>query len=653
MKLTIDFETRSNDKLRDCGAARYAEGESTQIVCLAWKIDDDETQIWISPYPFGWNNPIPRELRAALDDPDCIVEAHNVLFEYHIYKRKLEPLGWPPIHPERWRDSMAASAHRSLPLSLDEVGIALDLDTRKDPRGKYLINALSKPKKATKKLPERFNEDPDLYMEFYDYCIQDVETEHTVSERVGDLPDSELDIFRLDFTANNRGVAIDTDAVDAALDLVEQAKDKLEAELFELTEGFITTGGQRDKIIEWLQSQSVPITDLQSETVDVLVGRTSGKAKRLLEIRQSLSKSSVTKLEKMKACTMVDGRARGLLQYSGAHRTGRWAGRLIQPQNFPRPNPEDDMDELIEAIRTRDIDAVEMYGPVLDIVSRALRGFIKAGEGKSFFVADFAQIEARVLAVLAKERDLIHAFENNEDVYSKLATEIYGRPINKKDNPDERFVGKEATLGLGYQMGAARFHDELEKKGAPQSMEFCQEVVDIFRGKYPRIKAMWNGIEHRALQACLHINTTCKWGDLKFRSDGENLKIKLPSGRIMYYNKPELIETTTPWGDPALKLTYMGYNNKTGSRKWARISTYGGMLTENIVQSVSRDILAAAMLRVERNKYPVVLTVHDEIICECANGDVAEFEKLMSARPDWASQYPIKAEGFKAQRYQK
>ncbi|MGI9251307.1 MAG: DNA polymerase [Pseudohongiellaceae bacterium] len=552
---------------------------------------------------------------------------------------------------------MAVCASKSLPLSLDDVGEALGLDTLKDKRGKYLIQALCKKKAATKKLPERYNEDFALYQELYDYCVRDVDTEYALHQRLAGLPDAELKLWQLDQKINLRGVTIDTAAVRATIKVVERARENLEAELFTLTDGMVASGNQVAVMREWLEEKGLDLADLRADTVEIAMGwEMPAECRRLLEIRQSLSKNSTSKLTRMLDCVCADGRARGMLQFGGAHRTNRWAGRLIQPQNFPRGTVKMDMDVLVNAIHGGWNDVHELFhGSPMDAAATALRGMLTASEGSRLLVADFAQIEARVLAVLAKQLDLLASFEAGEDVYAVLASRIYGRAINKDDDPRERFVGKEAVLGLGYQMGANRFFDELEKKGAPQPIEFCENVVQIYRGEYDRIPKLWRAIEGCCIRAVLEPGKVFVFQDLKFRYAEDNLQIKLPSDRVLYYYQPKLHETTTPWGAPALKLSYMGYNNKTGAKIWGRISTYGGMLTENIVQAVSRDLMALAMLRLETNGFPVILTVHDEVIAELPLGErtIEEFVETMEVRPKWANDYPIKAEGWEGFRYRK
>ncbi len=657
--VVIDFETRSAVDIRSAGAVRYAEDPSTEALCLAYKIDDEPTQIWISDVPFGADDTdCPADLRTAVQG-GATIEAHGALFESSVWHHiMVDRYGWPAIDASQWRDTMAVCAHRALPLSLDDVGVALGLKTQKDKRGKYLINTLSKRKKATKNLPERYNEDFGLYQEFYDYCVQDVDSEYELGQVIGELPGTEYDIWRLDQTINQRGVRIDKHAVNNAITVVNDAREYLTAELFSLTDGMVASGNQVAMMLQWLEIHGVQLLDLKAETVteELKNDEYSTSIVRLLELRQTLSKNSTAKLQRMLDCACGDSRARGLLQYAGAHRTGRWAGRLIQPQNFPRGSIDADMDTLIRCINCGDWETVDlMYGDAMAAVATSLRGMIVSEYGYRLLVADFAQIEGRVLAVIAGQRDLIASFAKGEDVYAVLATKIYGRPINKHDNPRERFVGKEAVLGLGYQMGKDRFFNELKDKGAPQSLEFCKNVVDIYRTEYSGIKQLWYAVEGQAINAVANPGKIFQYGDIKFRYVSNNLEIKIPSGRTLYYYKPKLHETTTPWGAATLKLSYMGYNNKSGGRVWGRMSTYGGMLVENIVQAIARDIMAEAMLRVEAAGYRMVLTVHDEIIAEMRDGEgsLDEFIVLMEIPPPWAIGYPIKAEGWEGNRYRK
>lgn len=660
MKVTIDFETRSRCDLKSAGATRYAEDPSTDILCLAYKIDDQPERLWVLTDPFASpDTSCPPDLRLALNE-GCYVEAHNATFERALWDNIMVPrYSWPAIAPGQWRDSMAVCAHKGLPLGLDDAGEATNVAEKKDKRGNYLIQTLSKPKKATKRLPERWNEDFLLYQELYDYCVQDVRTEHALSSYVGDLPASELEIWQFDQKVNQRGVKIDVESVEKALDAVGILTKRFEAELSDLTDGVVETGRQVARLISWMDSMGVDVPDLQKETVSGLLESVEHpKVRRALELRQMLSRSSTAKLQRMLDCrSFKDDRARGLLQYSGAHRTGRWAGRLIQPQNFPRGTiGKFDMDHLIDTIKTGDIDLLELYyGDAMGAISSSLRGYIVADEGHELAVADFSQIEARALMTLAGQWDAVNDFKRGADIYAVMASKIFGFPVNKEDHPDERFIGKEAILGLGYQMGKDRFYDELIKKGQPKPLEFCKGVVATYRTEYEEIPRLWRDLERAAIAAILRPSKAFECRGIVFETQTNWLTARLPSGRYLWYYQPSVVEATTSWGEEKLQLQYMGYDNKSGAKVWKKIRTYGGMITENIVQAIARDLMAHSMMHVEKHGYPVILTVHDEVVSEPKKGhtNISEFEELMAHKPAWAREYPVKAEAWVGGRYRK
>lgn len=494
----LDFECRSELDIRDVGAWRYAEHHSTKIICLSYKRPDGSKGFWTPPLPF------PDELAEMAGDNGFVFEAHNAQFEMAIWWNILhKQLGIPT--PQRWADTLAVCAYRALPMGLDAVGDVLNLPIKKDKRGKYLIQQLCKPRKPLKADKKRFEEegltedqwpvlwreDWGLLEEMYDYCDQDVDTEELLGQTVGDLPLPEYRLWVLDQRINKRGMYVDSEAVEAAIGIIELLGTRFEAELKDITGGAVETGSQVAKIVEWInsgaQGADEHIPNLQADTVEEWIKRlrrytaepgydeSDADVLRVLEIRQILGSSSVKKLYKFRACLCDDNYIRGLLQYCGAG-TGRWSGRLVQPQNFPRGNleyfveifglkgvdgaSETVMNILIETIKIGGQDAIDalevMFGDVIDALTTALRGMFIAAPGKKYHVADFAAIEAVVTAWVGGEEWKLEAFraiqrgekyEGADDIYCATAAGVFGHIVSKKENPKERQVGKVCLSG--------------------------------------------------------------------------------------------------------------------------------------------------------------------------------------------------------------
>ena len=669
--MTVDFETRSFLSVKDVGAWRYAEDETTEIMCLSYKLGNGKTNLWTPALPFP---------QAILDhiERGGMFEAHNVQFERAVWLHKLHRKMNIPM-PTRWMDTLAVCAYRGLPLNLDKAGAALRLPIQKDKRGKYLLQTLCMPKGATKNEPDRvYREDMDLMEELYDYCINDSDSEKCLSDTLGPLPAAEYHIWILDQIINQRGVQLDTQAVEAALRITEYMGEVLTAELQKITNKEVETASQVARIIAWLQKQGLRIFDLQKETVEGYLSPSSRDeldpgVKRVLEIRQLLSRASAKKLVKMMETVCSNGRIRGLLQYHGAG-TGRWAGRLVQPQNFPRGDANlwksIDMEDAIAAIKLAldDVEAavamLEILWPdPMEIIAASLRGMFVAAPDKTLMVADFSAIEARVVMWVAGCEKAIAAFEaydrkEGPDIYCVMAQELYQRPINKKNNPEERQLGKITVLGCGYQMGGEKLKFQAEKDyGVMLDLETATWLVNTYREAYPEVKYLWYGLNDAAIKAVktgvAQIYSCIKY-ELVKDAAGLWLACTLPNGRKLWYYDPIIEQASTPYGIKD-QLTYMGRDNKKGG-SWGRIRTYGGMLTENVVQAISRDLMVEGMIRVEKAGYPIILTIHDEIVAEVSldHGSLKEFMDMMAGpNPKWAGGCPVTVEGWAGPRYKK
>lgn len=660
----IDFETRSFLNVTKVGAWRYAEDFTTEILCMAWKIGEGKTGLWIPGLPF------PQEV---IDHvlAGGIFEAHNVQFERAIWLLILRPQFNIPM-PKKWKDTLATCAYRGLPLKLDHAGTALNLPIQKDKRGTYLLNTLSTPKFGTKTEPDRiYREDFDLMDELYGYCITDVDSEKSLGDTIGDLPTPEYRLWCLDQMINQRGVLLDLDAVEAALAIITVVGTTLNAELQKITEGAVQKATQRDKMLAWFRANGLPnLTDLKKETIqdlmDELVRHPNALPKstaRALVIRSQLAKASTRKLEKMLDTVSRDGRVRGLLQYHGAS-TGRWAGRLVQPQNFPRALFKEDMDRLVANIKKQDPELLDrLYPSAMDAIATCLRGMFIAAPGKVFHVCDFSAVEARVTFWVANCDAGLEVFAKSdrgecEDIYCVTASDLVGFEVKKAEHANERQLGKITVLGCGYQMGWAKLQYQAEKdyKVILEDHE-AQGMVNLYRDKYQEVKWLWYGLNDAAI-------ATVKTGnphsynnivyDLVNDAAGLWLTCILPNGRRLWYYEPIIEKVSTPWGEMKDSLTYMGRDNKHGGA-WGRVRTYGGMLVENVVQAISRDLMVEAMIRVENKGYKIVLTVHDEVISEDDKdfGSQGEFNQLMVETPPWATGCPIAVEGDTITRYQK
>lgn len=712
-RATVDFETRSACSLRNSGVWRYSLHPSTQVLCLAFRLpywEDGRTGLWHPAFPHLGIKEIEKtgDVQELIDwiEEGGIVEAHSVWFEFCIWRNQLVPkFSFPPVQDAQWRCSAAKAASHSLPRALDDAlralaaavaarllgepddGTHLGKPMMKDKDGVLVMRKVSKPRaprKAEIELCERhgikprryyWHESKALYKRLWNYCRNDVLAEEALSEQIPDLSDAEEDVFLMDRMINLRGFQLDTDAVRTALDLIAGEEKILNGELAKLTGGKVKKATQRAQMIKWLASEGVYLPNTKAETItealaddaehvemwQVSATSMTEDAKRGLQLMKELGRSSTAKYVKMQQWMDPSGRVRGGLLYHGAS-TGRWSGQGVQPHNFVRGSVKD-VEGLWGVLKSRDRSAIANFpidpvkapgktiGSVMDALANALRGAIVAGVGHQLFVADYASIEARVLLWVAGDQAGLDIFRSGRDIYCEMATEIYGRPITKADG-NERQVGKAAILGLGYQMGWSKFQATAAKAGSELDDAFAQRVVDAYRTKFYKVKQLWSDQEEAATRA-VHTPGKQFWaGKIRWKVEGRFLYCILPSGRRLAYPDPEIRKRQTPWGEERWALTYKGINQL--SHKWERQTSYGGMLVENIVQAVSRDLMACAMQRIERTGiYHVVLTVHDEIIAESAQGDIKQFEALMAECPDWAKDCPVAVEGWAGPRYKK
>ena len=613
--------------------------------------------------------------------------AHNAGFEKAIWRNIMMPVfGWPDIPNERWHDSMASCAMKGLPLKLERVAMALRLSTQKDTDGTKAVLAYGRTNKAG-----NYARTPEKLQRIMDYCKQDVRAELELHRRVRGLGADERKVWLLDQEINERGIRLDMDYVAAAQQICDDATKPLLAEFRALT-GLDKVMSPKFK--DWLVERGCPFpkkkdadgnlvfdTSLAKENVAKLLGvqdedeedsladdaddyeEGGGQFplpfayRRPLEIRKILGSASIKKLAAMQACVGAGGRARGLLQYHGAG-PGRWAGRLLQPQNFPRPTLKvdgnaHDPEQLVEAILTRDHEYVGMlFGEPIEAVASGLRHALIAAPGHLFEVGDFATIEARIVLAMAGQHNVTERMAAGEDIYIDMAQRIYKTIVDKKRDPEKRQIGKNSVLGCGFGMGWKKFKARYAQKDTD---EFCEEVIRTYREDFaPEVPKLWRALERAAVTCVWEKRPTEAYGITYELEDGW-LTARLHSGRKLWYYNPLPVRRAMPWDKDDIRPGFEYSAWKLG--QWKRINAYGGLLTENVVQATARDLLVAGMFNATRAGHPLVLTVHDEMICEVpeAMADAKLIDQFMCDVPQWAKQLriPVASETWVGARYRK
>jgi|TARA_B100002003_G_scaffold173511_1_gene161343 DNA polymerase len=542
---------------------------------------------------------------------------------------------------------MAAS--HALPRSLEDVSTALELDIQKDMEGKRTMLKLSKPRRPSKTNPSTWHEKQEDYNILYEYCKQDVEVERLIYKTLRPLNKKEQEIWFLDQKINMRGVQIDVHGAEDALFMIEKYKNECEKEVTILTDSYLHNVNQINRTKDWIKSQGVDMPNMTKSTVSHIIAncKLPDNVRRLLEIRQQLSKTSTKKYQALNIATDINGRLRDLLLYHAAS-TGRWGGRMFQPQNLPRGNVQN-IEECIRALGTHDIHKFKnLYPDVMGAISSCIRGMIVAKEGHDLIVADYSSIESRIVLWLANDEAGLEKYRNKVDLYVDMAMRIY-----KKNNisEKERHLGKTTILGCAYGMGHKKFRETCKNQGLEITEETAQLAIWAYRQTYKLVRQMWFNQEKAAIKAVrskkLISCSKVYWGVV-----GDFLYCKLPSKRCLAYYRPEVVEVEK-FNEAREELTYLGTNSIT--RKYERQSTWGGKLVENITQAVARDVLAEAMIRCEKTGYKIVLSVHDELIAEVPSdfGSLEEFIDLMTTLPLWAEGCLIEAEGWRGKRYRK
>ncbi len=652
-RLLIDLETYSSADITKTGAFKYAEAPDFEILLLACAWDDGPVQV----IDMTEREPVTDERTAAkaaalasvvagITDPDTVKVAHNSAFERACLTRYLSR----DLPPEEWEDTMILAAMNGLPLSLDAAGAALELRDQKIREGTALISYFCKPCKPTiangGRTRNRPEHAPDKWERFKAYCKRDVEVEQAIYRRLRSFPvtDFERKVWALDARINERGVRIDTGLVAAAIAQNEAFTTRRMAEMRRLTG--LENPNSVAQLKDWLETAGMSADSLNKAAVLELKDKaTDPTTRRVLELRQQLGKTSVTKYEAMQNAVCADGRVRGLLQYYGAGRTGRWAGRLVQVQNLPQ-NHLAGLGLVRELVRERDLETLELcFDSVPDVLSQLIRTAFVAGEGNIFHVADYSAIEARVIAYLAGEKWRMDVFRSGGDIYCSSASAMFRVPVVKHGvNGHLRQKGKIAELACGYGggVGALRAFGA-DKMGLTE--EEMQDIVTQWRAASPAIPRFWRDAESAAVRAINNPGrtTTVPCG-VKYRRDGDALRCRLPSGRILSYWDAKL--------DTDGSICFMGQNQTT--RRWEKTGTWGGKLVENIVQAYARDCLAVAMVRLAEEGWKICFHVHDEVIVEAPIGTSWEQVAEVMGRPiDWAPGLLLRGDGYSTPFYRK
>lgn len=662
--LSIDIETYSDVDLKKSGLYKYVQSPEFQIMLLAYKADDKPVQI----VDLVAGERIPLEIQAAMGSPEVIKHAYNAAFEWYCLSKYFR-YGKEAMEYwlKQWRCTQLHGLYLGYPSGLSAIGEALKLpqDKRKMGVGSSLINYFCKPCKPTKANGNRTrnlpHHEPEKWKLFKEYCIQDVYSENTILNMFSAFPvPQEVQCqWELDMRINARGVRLDRELISGAMYCSETITSELMSEAVRLT------GLQNPKSVsqlkKWLESElDEEVESLNKGKVQELLDKkiSNENVTRVLEIRRELGKSSVTKYRTMTDCICADDRARGLLQFYGGNRTGRWAGRLVQVQNLPR-NYIETLEIARNFVREKNIEAVRLlYGNVPDTLSQLIRTAFIPSEGNKLVIADFSAIEARVIAWLAGEQWRLDVFNTHGKIYEASASSMFGVPIEKisKGNPEYslRAKGKVAELALGYQ-GSAGALIQMGALKMGLSEDELPDIVQRWRKANPRIKDLWYTCENAALETMTTGRRTGINKGIIFAREYDIMSgldfftIQLPSGRKLYYAHPFLAEND--FGKQALH--YYGVNQKSG--KWSALGTYGGKLTENIIQAIARDCLAVTLERLDNAGLDVVMHIHDEAVIDCPSDKITVDEacELMGQPIEWAEGLPLKAAGFESKYYMK
>jgi DNA polymerase len=646
-KLSCDIETFSDVDLIRCGVYKYADSPNFEMLLFAYAVDDGDVHI----IDIAGGEELPEKIIQAIKSDTVVKTAYNAQFERVCLSRYLKLPDGEYLNPQSWYCTAVQAAELALPLSLADVGSVLGLERQKMTEGKELIKYFCVPCKPTKSngncTRNRPCHDINKWETFKKYCMRDVDVERQIADKLKMYPisDEEHRLYVLDQIINDRGVLVDSELAEQAVKLnsiqtavaVEQA--------------YMITGLENPNSVtqlkQWLKEKGVEIESLSKKSVKSLADETDGDVSEMLKLRLLMAKTSVKKYEAVIRSVCSDNRVHGMMRFCGANRTGRWSGNILQPQNLPQ-NHLPDLTLARDIVKDGDFEMLDMmFGNVPNVLSELIRTVLIPKPNHRFIVADFSAIEARVLAWIAGEQWRIDTFKNGGDIYCASASKMFKVPVEKHGvNGELRQKGKISELACGYggSVGALKNMGAVEM--GVQENEL-QGLINDWRNANPHIVRFWYEVGNAAMKA-IKEKTTVPLGKLVFAYERGILFIRLPSGRRLSYIKPR-IGTNRLGGD---SITYMGINS---AKKWDRLETFGGKLTENIVQGTARDLLANALINAANAGYDTVFHVHDEIICEVPNGygSVDELCKLMCIKPEWADGLPLNADGFECEYYKK
>ena len=641
--LGIDIETYSPVPLPKTGVYRYVDTDDFEILLFSYAYDDGPVQT----VDMACGEQLPENVLADLENPDVIKVAYNAQFERVCLSKYLGH--W--LDPHQWRCTAVMAAYLTMPVRLADAAVALGATEQKMEEGKDLIRFFSVPCKPTKandgrtrNLPEHA---PDKWAIYKQYNAQDVETERAVRKacEAHPMPESEWELYALDQLINDRGVRVDKQLVKQAMRVDSEFTEAAYQRAKDITG--LDNPGSVAQLKAWLADQDVPMESLAKKLVQEKAANTEGLVSELLSLRLELSKTSIKKYETIARCVCRDGRVHGMLQFYGANRTGRWAGRLLQVQNLPQ-NHLEDLDTAAAVVKTGDTELVEMlYGSVPNTLSELIRTALIPKQGCRFIVADFSAIEARVLAWLAGEEWVLDEFRGAGKIYEATASRMYHVPKESivKGNPNYEYrqKGKQATLSCGYGGGVGA----LKNMGAKMPEDEMQPLVDAWRAANPHIVGLWNAMD-RAMRKVIREHSSVRVGKIRLYWKDEKMLIRLPSGRELCYLSPRTV--TNRFGSDGI-----GYMAPAANGQLMVQETFGGKACENVTQATARDILAHAMLNLEAHGYRIVFHVHDECVMEMpeGTGSVEEACAIMGQPPEWCSDLPLRADGYECRSYRK
>ena len=639
----LDLETYSSAPLPRCGVYRYCDAPDFEILLFSYAFDDEPVQT----IDLASGETLPKEVISVLADPGIIKVAYNAQFERVCLSRYLGH--W--LDPRQWRCTMVIAAYLTLPGRLADAAVALGTTEKKMEEGRELIRYFSVPCKPTKTNGGRTRnlptDAPEKWAVYRQYNAQDVETERAIRKALEKfpLPEQEWELYALDQQINDRGVRVDKKLVKNAIAVDAVFAQAAYQRAKELTG--LENPGSVNQLKAWLADQDMPMESLARKIVQEKAAQTDGIVSELLNLRLELSKTSVKKYEAMARCVCRDGRIHGMMQFYGASRTGRFASRILNMQNLPQ-NHLPDLNLAREIVKTGDEELLDaLYASVPGTLSELIRTAFIPRDGCRFLVADFSAIEARVLAWLANEEWVLEEFRGKGKIYEATASRMFHIPQESivKGNPNYEYrqKGKQATLSCGYGGGVGA----LKAMGAKMPEDEMQPLVDAWRAANPNIVAFWSALD-RAARAIIRRKTSARIGKVALYWQDDKMFMRLPSGRNLCYQSPHFTENR--FGSDAI-----GYYAPNAAGQMVVQETFGGKLAENATQAIARDILAHALLTLEKNGYPVIFHVHDEAVIEMltGQGSLEEACRLMAIAPDWAKDLPLRADGYECVYYQK